>query len=268
MCELLGVSANRPERPTYIFRGFLHGSQAGRRARPNPDGWGVACYPDDGRTAAVLKVAEPIHESTAAEPVRRGEFHRSSTHILHIRRRATGGAEPAERNTHPFARSAEGRDYVFAHNGYFKHEVASTWPVGAFGPSGETMSERAFCHLLAEHIGLVRDRRWEELEAVFRELNQAGDANCILSDGEVLVAYRDANGYANLSFVERQAPYRNPIVLTDEEGFRVDLMLSDDESRRAVLIATRPLTAGEGWAELPRGRVVVLAGGHFARLPS
>jgi len=41
MCELLGMSFNLPVRPSISFRGFRH------RGEENPDGWGIAFYPDE-----------------------------------------------------------------------------------------------------------------------------------------------------------------------------------------------------------------------------
>lgn len=267
MCELLGVSVNRPERPTYAFLGFQHGSNSERREKPNPDGWGVGCYPNDGPKAFVLKEPKPVHLSQLADQLRQGELPKSSTHVLHIRRRSrSGGAEASINNTHPFTREVDGRDYVFAHNGYFKQEEAAAWNVEGFLPVGQTMSERAFCHITSTHIRLFQDRDWNALEAVFQRLNKSGDANCIMSDGEFMAIYRDSNGYANLSFVERQAPYKRKISLSDDEDYRVDLQLSQDESRQAILVATRPLTIGEGWKALPRGQLAVANSGSFVRM--
>jgi len=50
MCELLGMSFNLPVRPSISFRGFRH------RGEENPDGWGIAFYPDEA--AQIIK--EPI----------------------------------------------------------------------------------------------------------------------------------------------------------------------------------------------------------------
>jgi predicted glutamine amidotransferase len=67
VCELLGISINRPERPVYAFRGLEHGSKDDPDWRKsNPDGWGVACYPDDGLAPLVLKEAAAAHASPLA----------------------------------------------------------------------------------------------------------------------------------------------------------------------------------------------------------
>ncbi|MHA1709912.1 MAG: class II glutamine amidotransferase, partial [Candidatus Baldrarchaeia archaeon] len=52
MCELLGMCFNMPVQPKISFRAFR------RRGRENPDGWGIAFYPDSGNAACVFK--EPL----------------------------------------------------------------------------------------------------------------------------------------------------------------------------------------------------------------
>ena len=78
-----------------------------------------------------------------------------------------------------------------------------------------------------------------------------------------MAVYCDRDRYKNLSFVERLAPFDEKIVLTDDHNYRVDLRLSQDESRRAILFATRPLTVGEEWTKLKKGRLVIVEGGEF-----
>ena len=41
MCELLGLSFNLAVNPSLSFRGFKF------RGQENPDGWGIAYYPDE-----------------------------------------------------------------------------------------------------------------------------------------------------------------------------------------------------------------------------
>ncbi len=50
MCELLGMSFNKFVKPIISFTGFK------QRGEHNPDGWGIAFYPD--KSAQVFK--EPI----------------------------------------------------------------------------------------------------------------------------------------------------------------------------------------------------------------
>jgi len=261
MCELLGVSINRPERPMYAFRGLEHGSKEDSDWRKsNPHGWGVACYPEDGPAALILKEAAPAHSSPLAAIVRDGLLPRSRTHLLHIRRKSTDGPEAVFANTHPFSRVVEGCEYVFAHNGglrEFKHTLA----LGPHSCLGETTSEYAFCHLLAVAGEAIRARQWENVLPVLHGINKFGHFNCIFSDGGVLAAYRDREGYKNLCVLERHAPSKE-ITLDGDDDFRVDLCLSADESRSACLIATRPLTHGEDWQPLPKGGLLIAEAGE------
>ncbi len=48
MCELFAMSFNQPVRPSISFNGFR------RRGKQNPDGWGLALYPDKLVQTSVL----------------------------------------------------------------------------------------------------------------------------------------------------------------------------------------------------------------------
>ena len=167
MCELLGVSIDRAERPTYAFRGFQYGSRKRNARKENADGWGIACYPDDGPAALVLKEAAAAHKSKLANAIRKGRLPKSRIHVLHIRRRGKHAAPRRHANTHPFSRIVDGREYVFAHNGYLRdHEHAlGSHP---FSCLGGTASEHAFCHILGNHEPLFREQRWGKFEKVLR----------------------------------------------------------------------------------------------------
>lgn len=78
MCQLLGISFNVPVRPEISFKGFM------KRGRSNPDGWGLALFPD-GRAAQVFK--EPIEagESCLADFLKDYPYLKSTIFIGHVR---------------------------------------------------------------------------------------------------------------------------------------------------------------------------------------
>lgn len=262
MCELLAMSANGLERPTYAFRGFVYGSRESDDWRKsNPHGWGVACYPERGPAAFVLKEPHPARDSPFAQLVQAGHLPSAEIHLLHIRRRSSTGAPAAHANTHPFARIVGRREYVFAHNGGL-NGIKRRFPTDRFLCLGDTTSEHAFCYILEQHLPDLEARRWNPVHQTLRRLNELGHLNCILSDGEVLMVYRDQDGYKGLSYVERTPPFPT-IHLVDETDFCVDLRLSKDMSRRVCIFATRRLTEGEEWAPLPPGHLLVAVSGRI-----
>jgi predicted glutamine amidotransferase len=258
MCELLGLTFNRPVTPDLSFRGLRH------RGRPaavdgNPDGWGIAWY----GTAGLQVVKEPIAavQSPMAAFVRDNPELRSPIILGHVRRASCG--TPAYTNTHPFYRVLDGRQYVFAHNGTLP--TTAGFGMGEYRPIGTTDSERAFCNILNR----VLDREamdWTGpnlvwLEGLFREINcdAANTFNCLLSDGVRLFVYRDRSGYNGLYCVERRAPFGR--VRLKDEDWQVDLGAEKDQTVRGFVIASRPLT-DETWRAMPKGRLAVFRDGR------
>ncbi len=141
MCELLGMSFNVPIRPRFTFSGFC------RRGKNNPDGWGLAFYPDKGNASLVIKEPGTASQSKLSGFLCDYELVKSRIFVAHVRRSSQGGV--SYRNTHPFSRELQGREYVFAHNGTLK-EYKNSLNLGRFQPLGQTDSEYAFCYLLAQ----------------------------------------------------------------------------------------------------------------------
>src|ERR1019366_7047924 len=139
MCELMGMSLTKPVVANVSIQAFS------QRSQENPDGWGLAWYPD--RSLAIVK--QPMRWS-----VQHTQFLEhypgllSSIYVAHVRQRTTGSA-PTHADTHPFSRELNGREYCFAHNGTL---TGAFWqrPLGRFRPIGSTDSEYLFCLLLAE----------------------------------------------------------------------------------------------------------------------
>ena len=83
----------------------------------------------------------------------------------------------------------------------------------------------------------------------------------MLSDGEYLFAYHDADGYNGLHYVWRAAPF--PRVRLADEDFEVDLQELKEPGQRGYVVATRPLT-DEEWLSFAPGELVVFRGGMIA----
>lgn len=253
MCELLALNFNQPVQCALSFRGFAS------RSYSNPDGWGIASY--EGRACQVIK--EPIRasDSPLACTLRDSEALCSTIIIGHVRRASTGNV--ALCNTHPFVRVFRRREVVLAHNGTLDDEKLKEDGVSLrFHPVGQTDSELLLCRLLTElsQQSIAFDD-YPAIHALLRRLNRYGSMNVLFSDSERLFAYRDANGWNQLWCVERAAPF--PTVSLRDEEWEVDLASEKDPRQRGFVIATRPLTDGETWREIPKGALWIFSCGQL-----
>lgn len=252
MCELLGMSFNLPIKPNVSFRGFRH------RGASNPHGWGIAFYPDE--SAQIIKEPIEAKKSTLSEFLQEYQEVKSKIFIGHVR--YTGIGSKSHKNTHPFYRELNGKEYVFAHNGTLKNY--KNLKLGRFEPIGETDSEYAFCYLLhcIEKQGI---REWNKkdfdwLAQKLKEINEYGDFNCMFSDSKLLFCYHDKNGYKGLCFVQRKPPY-SEIQLLDED-WRINLAEEKRPEQTGYIIATKKLT-NEAWTEFKFGELIVFKDGKM-----
>lgn len=250
MCELLGMCFNTSVSPTISFRGFRH------RGKNNPDGWGLGFYPD-GRAGQIIK--EPIEapKSSLAGFISKYPL-KSKIFICHVRK-ATSAV--AYRNTHPFLRELNGREYMFAHNGVLRQTYILK---GRFTPVGETDSELAFCYIMNKiaekeiNQWISEDYKW--LAGILSEINSDSSFNCLFSDGEQLFAYHDNHGYNGLCFRKRVSPYAT-IKLMDED-WSINLSEEKDPFQRGYIITTRKLT-DEPWEPFLTGELIVFREGEI-----
>lgn len=252
MCELLGMSFNLPVRPSISFTGFR------RRGKPNPHGWGLAFYPDE----SVQVFKEPIQatKSHLFEFLKDYKAIKSKIFIAHVRNSTKG--TKSFKNTHPFSRELNAKDYVFAHNGTIDN--CSKLKLGKYEPIGETDSEHVFCHILSyiEHKNITE---WDKegfqwLYERLLAINNFGTFNCLFSDGRLLVCYFDTNEHKGFYFVHREPPF-NQIRLNDED-WEVNLAEEKDPRQKGFIVATKPLT-NESWEKLIPGELIVFKDGRM-----
>ncbi|MGE5372330.1 MAG: class II glutamine amidotransferase [Solirubrobacterales bacterium] len=234
MCELLGMSFNRPVSPALSIRGFGH------RGLGNPDGWGIAHY--SGDTLRLIKEPFSAENSNLTEFVWDQPGMNSRIYVAHVRTASCGSA--AYRNTHPFYQRNQDQDWVFAHIGNLKQFQAQL-PLAEYRPIGETDSEWSFCYLM-DRIK-AHGARWDEegccwLCDQFRFINGLGEFNCLLSDGSYLFAYHGYYRHGTKLWALNSAVDARP-----EHGF---------------VIANRPLT-DEKWEEFERGELKVFREGEL-----
>jgi transglutaminase-like putative cysteine protease/predicted glutamine amidotransferase len=249
--RLLALSLDGAASPSITLRELAENDE-----RDSPYGWGFAWYPEDSRAAQVVKDPSSIGDNAMSKVLREWEHFESTMFVCHLR-----GAARAlkEHDTHPFARSYGGRDFVFAHNGDLEGDLKSLLPVNdpALEPIGRTDSERAFAWLL-ERLSengarSLAELGWEKLYGYLQHLDSLGTANFLLTDGVDLVAYHDAELYNGLCLTRIVPPHE---VKLRGEDIVVDFEDAGDRGRTIVAFATVPLE-GSSWTCMQGGQMIV-----------
>jgi glutamine amidotransferase len=235
----------------FTFKEFSSGDQE------NADGWGLGWYPD--RSSAIVKEPRKWRESRYAQFLCDYTGLQSPILIAHIRRQTRGGL-PSHADTHPFGRELGGSAYVFAHNGTLDNRVWQL-PLGPAQPLGATDSEHAFCYLLHEiaqrGVPLAAEPDWRWLHGVLGTLNELGQLNMLLADGERLFCYHDLGGWKGLYFrIVRIGDHE----LRHFEDEAVAVNIEGTSANRGHVIASRPLSAS-AWHPFRRGELMVLEKG-------
>ncbi len=250
--RMLALSFDGHASPSITLRALSEHDERGV-----PYGWGFAWYPEQSRSALVVKDPMSIGENAMTKVLREWERFESTLFVCHLR----GAARTQEeQDTHPFARSYAGRDFVFAHNGDLEGELPNAQAIGAdpaLEPIGRTDSERALCWLLlrmrAQGARMLADIGWDQLRSWLHELDSIGTANFLLTDGTDLVAYHDEEKYNGLCFA-RLVPPHEPRLRADHVD--VDLGDAGDRSRSIVVLSTVPME-GASWTSMQGGQMIV-----------
>jgi len=250
MCQLMGMSCNKPAATTFSFTGF---SARGGLTSDHIDGWGIAFY--DGKCCRVFQDDQPASHSPLADYVRRHPI-KSKVVVAHVRKATQGDVQSA--NCHPFQREWLGRTWVFAHNGNLVDYIPRLH--GNFKPVGQTDSELAFCWLMQElaksHASVPSVH---ELSCTLRELvpqiARQGTFNFLLSNGQALWAHASTH----LHYVLRQHPFSRA-TLSDED-LSMNFAEHTHETDRVAVVVTQPLTTDESWVAFEPERVYTFEGG-------
>jgi transglutaminase-like putative cysteine protease/predicted glutamine amidotransferase len=264
MSELVGLCFDGNASPTVRFQSAGRSDPEHQEGLPAIYGWGVGWYPSSERGASVVKDPTTSGESAVSDAV--GDWHRfrSTIFICHLRgHRRQRNQEDAQ----PFVRSYGGRQWIFAHDGDLAPDWAERFPLPddpAFDPLGRTDSEHAFCWLLTRLHGQrarsLTDVSPDELRRWLLELNGGGQLNALLTDGEHVAVYCDAEGRGQLHWTRRIPPHLTTELASD--AVRVSLEAPEDPNRTALVFSSVPLTA-DPWRSFGPGELVVARRGSI-----
>jgi len=248
MCRLLGLIANKP-----VDLGFslMEGPKTlADMSKENWNGWGLGWY-QEGQP----KIEKEPRRASDSEQFRRTAAEGfSHIFVAHVRKATTGSL--TKHNCHPFR---SGR-WLFAHNGtIFEHESLRRRLSHSHQKAiqGETDSE-VFFHWLLQNIE-SSDSVIEGLRSAIQAISDYTALNFLLSDGDVLYAYRDARvneSYYALYWVVRSPEQEGGFAAESKE---VNALLESKKLRgeKAALVCSERLTE-EQWEEIPVGSLLVV----------
>ena len=248
---------------------IIHQSTHSReRSEPlNGDGFGIAWYvPQLSMEPAVFRSISPAWNNTNLRHLARVTT--SSCILAHVRA-ASPGLGVTQANCHPF----QSGPLAFMHNGYIpefariKRALLARLSDPVFdGITGTTDSEHIFALTLERLRSAGPPEPGARLAAALASaiadvrvlLGEAGiDApaqlNLAVSDGDHLVVSRCSTD-----------PTAAPNSLYVHEGMRyiceggVCRMVAPDAGRGAVLVASEPLSADDGWDRVPPNHLVIV----------
>ncbi len=252
--KLLAISFDAEASPSITLKALMPGQPGGDTGY----GWGMAWYPPHDRAAVVVKDPTSVAEDALSQLLRDWERFRSTIFVCNLR----GAAKRrSQEDTHPFARSYAGRDWVLTHNGQLRRSFREDLPLGDAAvaePVGHTDSEHVLCWIIAR----LRQRKvrtlaalgWGELHAWLREANAFGTLNLLLTDGADVVAYQDLGAFHPLHWRRRRPPHAESVL--DSRELRVDLDNALDASRTGLFFASEPLDDG-AWTAMAPGQMLV-----------
>ncbi len=257
MSELLALSFDADASPGICFQ-EPRSQQAALVGPETLYGWGVGWYPNSEKGASVLKDPTSSGQGPVGDVLTDWRRFRSTLFLCHLRghtRRRT------QQDAQPFVRSYGGRQWIFAHDGDLAPDYAQRLALlddPSFEPLGRTDSEHAFCWLLAtlhaERGRALADVEPEELQRRFQEMNLGGQLNAILSDGDLLLVYRDAQGSGSLGWIRSIPPH--PATHLESDAVAVDLNAPEDTNRTALVFSSLPLSQ-QPWLPMAGGQLVL-----------
>jgi glutamine amidotransferase len=259
----LGISSSTKARPSPYFKVFRQRGQELSEGERNPDGWGIALYPD-GKAVQVIKEPIPAASSKLSEFLSTYEHLCSKIFIAHVRKASRGIVTYS--NTHPFSREVMGCEYAFAHNGTIRS--IRKFQLGRHRQVGSTDSEYLFCHILnfieQRNIGGWTEddlfEFWKFVVAINRwpTKDQPNKLNLLLSDGETLIAYTDFYGRGTLYQLMLRV---NGEVHSDEIDTSECPELKDGTAKSIGIVATNPVSHDKLWVSMGPGELCAFRNG-------
>jgi len=287
--------------PTDISLHFQSFCQRGGATDVHADGWGVAFYQDGG--IRQFHGVEAASKSALAAHLGQQSI-RTDNMIGHIRYATQGDVNLA--NVHPFCREMWGIPWCFCHNGEVplftrqsKDEALPKLtslcpdPLEYYHPVGTTDSEATFCAILnalrckfttLPSLPILQDALQQLCREIISKSNEqvakqkqqettTTILNFLLSCGpHTQLVYSwpgqrpGSKVWNGLQYTVRKYP-KPDVHMCDDDDYAVEFLTQTGRHDCVSVIATKPLTDNEEWAEVERDQLMVFDQGKPYRTP-
>ncbi len=258
-CRLFGLYASDAVDIKFSFLDEKHKKSMINQLNNNHDGWGVACYSDDGKPVLVKRGAKgKTVETLKIEMNQLVPSLRSRLFVTHVRKGNRGG--DTDENAHPYACTVQEQAFFFAHNGTIKNykDINENILHGSFKIAKNEIDQctdsLVFFRLIMQHHEKCKNLEIAIKHSLKNALADHEGANFLLSDGKLLFAYRNGKPLHVFNRDPGSSSYFH--AASRETG---EVIESKNMSERAVLVASDPIARpGETWEEINDDELVIV----------
>jgi len=262
MSDLLALSFDSVTAPAISLKeALVHQDSTGDFGAPR--GWGFGWYPGVEMAGQILKDPATGAEDPAVGVLRDWNRFGSTTFICHFRGPAH---HRTQSDAQPFLRNFSGRAWIIAHSGTLEGDWRHKLPLGekpVFEPVGRTDTEHLFCWILnrmqAEGSRSMAEHGLDRLAADLKEINQLGQLNLLLTDGQSLAVYHDAEARQPI-FWSRRAP---PHVQMPMENNVLALELEPHQAHHTFIAFATEQLSEDAWVRMSPGQLLVSRRGQI-----
>ncbi|MXB23101.1 class II glutamine amidotransferase [Francisella tularensis] len=225
--------------------------------------WGIGWYHSDHNEATILKESHVESVDVLRSLFKDNSNFISNSFIGHIYSYSL--FDKTNLNLQPFVKPYAGKEWTLVHNGdlNYGYENILKLTVTDYEPVGKTDSEYILCWFLSQlrkkQIRDLNDDNLFIIHELLKKINEVGQANLIISNGDVTIVYQDINDF-NPIYYSRFFPPINfcNLVIGD---IKVTTGLNED-NLRTYMIFSNIRGSGNSWRRLEAGKMVVASHGR------
>ncbi|APC97138.1 class II glutamine amidotransferase [Francisella frigiditurris] len=224
--------------------------------------WGVGWYHTNYNAATVIKDTQVDNVYALKTMFEKNSNFLSNTFLGHI---YDTNQSRTDLNIQPFVKPYAGKEWTLVHNGDLDHGYKNILTLDAndFEPVGTTDSEYILCWFLSQ----LKKNGIRELDVdglyfaydLLKKINETGQANLFISNGENTIIYQDINEY-NPIYYSRFFPPSNYCYLNLNKVY-ISTGANDDSLRTYMIFSTSYSENTGDWRKLEPGKMVVVSRG-------
>ncbi|MBK2258561.1 class II glutamine amidotransferase [Francisella philomiragia] len=225
--------------------------------------WGIGWYHDNHNAVSIMK-DNHVENLEALRALFDGNPNFcSSTFIGHIYSHSL--FDKTNLNLQPFMKPHAGKEWTIVHNGDLNRMYQNTLILtfSDYEPVGKTDSEYILCWILSQlrkkNIRELNDDNLFYVYDLLKQINQVGQVNLVLSNGDVTIVYQDKDDF-NPIYYKKFFPPSNSNNL-DIGYVNVATGLYEDELRTYTIFSNNT-NVDNTWRKLLPGQMVAVSHGR------